>query len=250
MECILTIDQGNSRTKATYFDGAGHVCVRNVYKSSDIECLLEDYDCYPIDGVIYSSVGHVDVRLIESIRLSYPERLLVFTHHTPVGIKVRYRHSETLGSDRVAAAVGAAYLRAGESVLVVDAGTAITMDVVDSGREFCGGNISAGISLRMKALHEATASLPEVHKDGEAPCFGYDTETAIRSGALHGAAWEIEGAYRQANRDYGCDHVILTGGDADILQQYLLLPEGTVSVEPDLVAIGLREILRRNEKEL
>ena len=117
-------------------------------------------------------------------RLQIP--ILRFTPDTPVPITNRYRTPETLGSDRLAAVIGASSLKPGKDLLIIDAGTCITYEVIDARGNYWGGNIAPGMQMRLRALHEFTARLPLVEAEGEVPGMGYNTETAIRSGLKRG----------------------------------------------------------------
>ena len=105
---------------------------------------------------------------------------------TPVPVSIGYNTPLTLGTDRLAAVVGANDCSPGKDILVIDIGTCVTYDLISSSAEYLGGNISPGPTMRLKALHEYTSRLPLVERRGEAPLVGYSTETAIRSGVF---AW-------------------------------------------------------------
>lgn len=159
-------------------------------------------------------------------------------------LEVRYAAPEKLGPDRLAAAVGASALFPGESLLVADSGTALTLDVVAGSGVFVGGNISPGLELRLRSLHEHTSKLPLVSVDGDAEAFfGRDTRSAIAAGCRMGLAYETAGAFRVAEREFGCHRVVATGGDASRLASDLRKAFGEdwpVCVVPELVAMGLK----------
>ena len=139
--------------------------------------------------------------------------ILRFTPDTPVPITNRYRTPQTLGSDRLAAVIGASSLKPGKDLLIIDAGTCITYEVIDARGNYWGGNIAPGMQMRLKALHEFTARLPLVEAEGEVPGMGYDTETAIRSGVLRGMKYEIEGYIKSMRAKFPNLLVFLTGGN-------------------------------------
>lgn len=247
MSYTLTIDQGNTRTKTTLFDEQDKIVKRGNYDVFEIGILLDEYDKFDISGIIYSSVSHIDTGMIETIRQNHAADLVVMTRHIDAGIGIDYQGIDTLGCDRIAGAAGAVVTHSSTAVLIADAGTAITLDIVDERGCFHGGNISAGVSLRLQALHENTGALPHIESCGDVVAFGYDTQTAMRSGAVMGAIWEIEGAFNHARKLYGCRKLLLTGGDAEMLAKHLSLPEDCVCIEPDLVAHGLNRILHINK---
>lgn len=243
---VLAIDRGNTRTKVTLFAG-DHVALERTFDRLDIEDLLPLFDGTDIDGAVFCSVAGIDSRYAESLRRLMRGDALVLTHGTPLPVEIDYGTPATLGLDRVAAAAGAAALWPGEAVLVADAGTALTLDVVDARGVFRGGNISPGVTMRLEALHASTGRLPLVAADGPLPEFGHDTDTAIRAGAVGGLLAEVRAAFAAAAERYGCRRLVLAGGDALSLAGHLEAGgglAGAVSVEPRLVARGLLAIYR------
>ena len=100
----------------------------------------------------------------------------------------------TLGHDRIAAVSGAAVMFPGTNVLVIDAGTAITYDILENGINYLGGTISPGIKTRFKALHTFTGKLPLLNiNEGKQNLFGKTTEEAIVCGVQNGILYEVEG---------------------------------------------------------
>ncbi len=242
---LLTIDQGNSSAKVTVWEDEREIETRRIYSMS-IEELIPMLETTEVDSCAYCSVGHTDAKFLESLRRLLDGRMLVLTPHTPVPIRIVYGTRSTLGNDRVAAAVGAATLFEGEGSLVVDAGTAVTIDVVDSDGTFLGGNIAPGMRLRFSSLHEATSQLPLVEAEGEVSRFGHDTTTAIRCGVVGGMVSEIADAYSYAAEKYGCRHIVITGNDAPHLIPLLEERGLPVVARPNLVGLGLLRIFRYN----
>lgn len=246
MKTVLVIDQGNTLAKTSVFRDDVYIC-SEAFPKGDVEALMPILETFAPEAAIYSSVAKVDSAFVESVRKLLGGNLLLFSHNTPVPIKIDYRTPATLGLDRVAAAVAAAEIAPRQNVVVADAGTALTIDAV-ADSVFRGGNISPGISMRLKALAEFTARLPRVAPDGELPLFGRDTDSAIRCGAVRGAAAEVAQAARGFFAPNECHKIIITGGDACFLAD--ALPDASVfdsSVVPDLVARGLYRIYLHNE---
>ncbi|MDE6811332.1 MAG: type III pantothenate kinase [Muribaculaceae bacterium] len=256
---FISIDGGNSRLKVTLFPAEyeGHPDIRpevRCFASGDTENLMEwveeicGADALPECAM--ATVGHVDTRLAESLRKRLgDERFLLVTPGTPLPITMRYTTPRTLGLDRKAAACGGVALRGGESLLIIDAGTALTIDRINENGEFMGGNISPGLMMRFRALHDFTAALPMITEPARdfSPT-GTDTRTAIIAGAEGGWLDEVRTAiYRGVNT--GVKRVLVCGGDAELLK-YLLEKEPTgVVIEhfPHLVAVGLRMIYIANK---
>lgn len=241
----LTIDRGNSSVKAVVWKGDEPVRSVRLFELS-IEDLVPVLDGEEIDLCVYCCVGHSDAKFLETLRRLVDGRLLILTPSTPLPIGVEYGSRETLGADRVAAACGAAMMFPGESVIVVDAGTAVTIDVLHASRGFIGGNIAPGMALRLASLHDATERLPLVAPEGDVPRFGQDTVTAIRAGVVGGMASEIADAFQAAKTLYGCSRVILTGNDAPVLYPLLFERGLPVAVCHDLVGLGLLSLSRHN----
>ena len=239
----LIIDQGNSATKLYIATGDA---IKECFVAENealTETVRNSIAKYSFKAAIYSSVRReYDKHLVNIMSRKIPHIVCMGnTTHLPIGIE--YRTPDTLGHDRIAAAVGAWVQQPGRPLLVVDAGTAITYDLVSPQGKFMGGNIAAGIGMRLKALHEHTDRLPLVASDGDLPLLGYDTETAIRAGALQGAAYELEGYIAACEAEFPNLLVFLTGGDAERLATII---KRSIFVDKNLVPKGLNRILEYN----
>ncbi|MGF1632889.1 MAG: type III pantothenate kinase [Phycisphaerae bacterium] len=129
-------------------------------------------------------------------------------------MKLLTKPPEATGVDRVCA-LAAAYEQLGKACVVVDAGTAVTIDAASDAGDFVGGAILPGLGMMLDALHQRTAKLPAVDFKPPEHAVGQNTEDAIRSGVFHA----IRGAVRDVVEQYALDHgswpeVIATGGDA------------------------------------
>ena len=164
---------------------------------------------------------------------------LLFTPETAVPLGNDYLTPETLGRDRLAAAVGADALYPGRSVLIVDFGTAVTLDVVSGGR-FRGGFISPGLRSRFRALHDYTAKLPLCGPTEDEQLQGLTTEEAIRLGVMNSLTFEIEGYIARMREKIDDLCVIFTGGDAKYFAKRI---KNTIFADCDLVLTGLNRIL-------
>jgi type III pantothenate kinase len=152
----------------------------------------------------------------------------------PIGVKTE--HPEQTGVDRVLN-VAAAYEQMGKACVVVDAGTAITVDVCNDKGEFLGGAIAAGVGMMSDALHEHTARLPRVELAAPAGPVGRNTEEAIRHGLYHG----VRGMVKELTEHYAeslgsWPEIIATGGDASALFEGWELIH---AVAPDLTLYGI-----------
>ena len=177
---------------------------------------------------------------------------LEFTQQTPVPVGNAYRSPATLGLDRLAAAVGAAALFPGRNVLVVDCGTARTVDFVSADAVFRGGCISPGLRMRLCSLHEGTASLPccdpESLPETAEPeeLLGLSTREAIVRGAMQSMRFEIEGYAERFRKKFGDLCIIFTGGDAHFFEKQI---KNTIFADHNPVFCGLERILEYNVRK-
>ena len=239
----LIIDIGNSVTKMVAF--RGDEPVDEIRAESGALSGLDDFVvrygfCCGIVGTVRDLTPCEEEALG---RLHIP--ILRFTPDTPVPITNRYRTPQTLGSDRLAAVIGARSLKPGKDLLIIDAGTCITYEVIDARGNYWGGNIAPGMQMRLRALHEFTARLPLVEAEGEVPGMGYDTETAIRSGVLRGMKYEIEGYIKSMRTKFPHLLVFLTGGNRINFDTNI---KNIIFTDKYIVPRGLNKILDFNEE--
>lgn len=239
----LTIDIGNSTTKIALFRNNEIVLSNNFEELSD-KHLLELYNSYKFNNVILSSVIQNNLHIN---KLNLPlDNFIELSYKIPLPIINLYKSPETLGNDRIAAVVGANNIFPNNTVLVIDIGTAITYDIITDNAEYLGGNISPGPDMRFRALNEYTYNLPLLEGYGEFPEFGDTTENAIISGVQKGIIYEIESYITETAGLYKNLKVLLTGGNINFFDK---MSKRTIFVEPNLVLIGLNNILEYNVKK-
>ena len=151
-------------------------------------------------------------------------------------IKVLTDQPKQTGVDRVLN-IAAAYEQLGKACVVVDAGSAVTVDLCDERGQFLGGAIAPGASVQLAALHEKTAKLPLAPLAAPSGAFGKSTESAIQHGVFHG----IRGLVKELAESYATHlgswpEVIATGGDAHVLFDGW---EIVHAVSPDLTLYGI-----------
>lgn len=154
----------------------------------------------------------------------------------PIPMQVLTDHPERVGTDRLLNAI-AAFERTKTWTLVVDAGTAITVDVINDAGAFAGGVIAPGMGISSKALHHFTALLPEISINKPKKVLGKNTEDAIRSGIYWGAVGTVSRVISMLCEELGCQPaIIITGGDA-----LLLSPEipSITAILPNLTLEGI-----------
>jgi len=241
----LVIDIGNSQTKAAIFD-AGEIMQVICMEELTIDRLCDLIRPYPrIDKAILSSVANADPAMLQWLKKEF-NIFIEFDHQTAVPIGNLYESKETLGLDRLAAAVGGVSLFPGETLLVIDAGTAITFDLIDKSNCFLGGNISPGLKMRFSALHQFTKKLPEIERSDHYPDIGKTTEEAIRAGVQNGMIFEIDGMIDHIRKKWPGCQVILTGGDLFFFDKKL---KNTIFVKFEITLIGLNRILEYNAEK-
>ncbi len=145
------------------------------------------------------------------------QEVQVVGQHVPLPIPVAVREPRRVGVDRVCAAA-AAYDRTGHACVVIDFGSAVTVDLVDDEGVFVGGAILPGAAMQARALATFTAALPQVELRAPKQPIGRDTVEAIQSGVLNGLAGAVRGLVEQyATFLNTWPQVVATGGDLDTL---------------------------------
>ncbi|KJF42898.1 type III pantothenate kinase [Draconibacterium sediminis] len=238
----LVIDIGNTRTKYS-------VCTENevvktvsvdTFSTALISTLKQEYE--GLDSAILSSVKDYPDELKVALTGQF-DPFIELNATTPLPVENCYESNETLGKDRIAAIVGAFELYPKTNVLVIDAGTAITYDLLTAEGKYLGGNISPGLEMRFKALNQFTGKLPKVEKGVIKQLIGKTTEQAIRAGVQHGMVFEVDHAITSFKENYNNLKVIMTGGDAEFFDNKL---KNSFFVHFNLTSIGLNRILQHN----
>ena len=229
----LLIDIGNTSAKlAVMDDGILHYERRHESWSDTFSRLMSQY---PISDVCLSTVAGEDAELNEALaQLDVPVRWL--SAAVPCPVKLIANVPLGLGADRWAADIGAIVQDPDHTLLVIDAGTCLTYDVIAREGAYLGGAISPGVQLRLNAMHEHTALLPQIEAEQEAVLLGYDTRTHMLSAAVNGTRFEIEGYIRQLLGMYPDLHVFITGGNTFQFSEDITCP---ITHDPYLVFKGL-----------
>ena len=242
----LIVDIGNTRAKIAVVDN------REVVEQIVVEDVTSDiiadvtHRHTAIHQAIVASTRANAAQVAKMIE-EYVERVVVFNPATtPIPIGNSYHTPETLGADRLAAAVGVAALYPERDAMIVDFGTAITIDYVTGG-VFRGGNISPGVTPRLRALADYTASLPLCTATEEVLEYGRTTREAIEQGVMRGVEQEIRGYVEDFLLKSCKNCTIFTGGDAKYFVKRI---KNAIFADCEPVIFGLNRILEYNAEEL
>lgn len=242
---ILAVDVGNSRAKWAMFDERGEIVAQGVMENGQLETLADA--CQRSAGLRHAVVSMVAAtpvreRLADVLKRCGVSVKWVMPQAEGGGVINRYAQPGQLGPDRWAAAVAAWQLHH-TACIVVNAGTALTVDALSSSGEFLGGLIVPGLRMMQRALKDGTAAIGET--SGAWRDFPTATGDAVYSGSLaamagavvhmHGTLAALEGKVPMC---------LCSGGDAALLLPHLGI---AAEIEPDLVLKGLFFLERMSE---
>ena len=236
----LIVDEGNTLCKIAVLDKSEVLC-EAVSAEFDMAAAAQMIEQFSVDKAVVASTRQGAEKIAEQLR-SKIDKVLLFSSQTEVPIGVEYSSRQTLGADRIAAAVGVVCEMGIENALIVDMGSAVTFDVVENG-VFKGGNISLGVAMRFKALNQFTASLPlceATEPNGE---FGKSTTEAIEQGVMQGILYEIEGYANRIFEKNDKKSIIFCGGDAESFVNRI---KNAIFAPRKLMFTGLNRILEYN----
>lgn len=154
-----------------------------------------------------------------------------------------YSPPTSLGADRMALVAGGLFTFPGKPVLIVDLGTCMTFDFIESGGTYLGGAISLGLHMRLKALQNYTDKLPLVELSNPKDLLGINTKESILSGVVMGMTEELQGTIDAYKKRYSKIIIILTGGDASFFDKKL---KSGIFADADLLLKGMNFILTHN----
>ncbi len=242
----LVIDIGNTLAKIAVFNKSDIIDFKSIdmISYSSIKQML---DTYPdISTGIIASVREMDPDFFSFLDSNI--RLMQLNEFTPLPFENNYKSPHSLGYDRIAAVAGASGIFQSDNVLVINAGTCITYDVITAENKYLGGGISPGIQMRFKALHTFTGKLPLIKPGIESTIdiIGNTTERSILSGVLNGVVCEIDGIISSYKLQFPELKVIISGGDYKYFDKSL---KNNIFASPNIVLTGLNRIHNFNEKK-
>jgi type III pantothenate kinase len=237
----LVIDIGNTLIKVAVFEGKQMLAFSR-FEAFEGFRIRKFFEAYSLpEACIVSSVSLDPTGIRKELGGDFP--VIFLDHLTGLPFSNCYTTPETLGKDRLAGVAAAFDLFPGRDVLVIDAGSAITFDLITSEGKYLGGAISPGIRMRYKALHTFTGRLPLLEQEEAAALTGNSTSGSIHSGVLNGALAEVEGIAVTYLNQYPSLQIILTGGDYNYFDKQLKVK---TFAAPNLVLEGLNFILSYN----
>ena len=244
---LLTIDVGNTNTTFAFFKKK-HILKVDHFPSTKKDFkkfsqkLLREKQARPLAGIVVASVVP---ELNQNIRLLGQQLKIkpLFLNHKNTPLRIRIKNPQKIGADRLANAVGASYFygkkdKHGDSpLLVIDIGTATTLDIVTAQGKFLGGLILPGPQTMLSALFEKCAQLPKVPFKKPKRIVGRNTQEAIQSGIFYSYVSLIEGLIQKIQKQFKTRlKTILTGGFSTPLSPSMTTPH---TVDPYLTLKGL-----------
>ena len=235
MNCI--VDRGNTKTKI-YFFQEDELISSYAALNTEEDQLIAFLNKHSFERGICSSSSD----LPEFIK---QDKFLILNNTTPTPIQLNYSTPTTLGTDRIALAVGAHFLFPKNNCLIISTGTCITIDLLDENGYFQGGIINSCFNLKFKSLHTFTENLPllSMNTQKDFPLVGKSTEESMESGIYNGAIAEIEQTITRFKENYKDLTAIITGGDHKLFVLHL---KNKIFAQQNLQAIGLNRILLHN----
>jgi type III pantothenate kinase len=241
---ILLFDIGNTNTHAGLANGRRVVKQANFpsagwFNGTAAKQMRKFVGRARLNGVVLCSVvPHATPLVRNTVRQLWHLNALELTPKTLCGVGIDYPKPDTIGPDRLANAVAARH-RFGAPVVVLDFGTAVTLDVVNRAGNYAGGIITPGLAAMTDYLHEKTALLPRIKIREIKTSIGKSTEEAMLVGAVHGYRGLIRELIAELKRGLKTKRlpVVATGGYAKLMASKL--PEIS-AVEPNLTLEGLR----------
>ena len=241
---LLLFDIGNTNTHVGLANDRRVVKQTNIptagwFNGTAVKLVRKFSGHATLDGVaLCSVVPHATPLVHQTTRVLWKLNVFELTPKTLRGMGIDYPKPDTIGPDRLANAIAARH-RFGAPVVVLDFGTAVTLDVVNRAGNYAGGVIAPGLAAMTDYLHEKTALLPRIKIREIKTSIGKSTEEAMLVGAVHGYRGLVRELIGELKRELKVKRlpVVATGGYAKLMASKL--PEIS-AVEPNLTLEGLR----------
>lgn len=244
---ILVCDIGNTNITVGLFRG------KRLARKTKFPT-LEARKGFPA-GIAFSQIKAIIIcsvvpRALKSLKASFKslKNIPVYSlgENLAVPIKNRYAYPKQVGQDRLVNAYAASRLY-GAPLVVIDFGTAVTLDVISNNREYLGGMILPGLELSLGALSARAALLPKVKLERPKEFIGRDTKSSMLSGVVYGFAALTDSLSQRIKKEIGANaKVIATGGNINLIAKYC---QNLDKIDPDLTLKGLNLIFRHYKEK-
>lgn len=253
---LLAIDIGNTNIAFGVFDGETLRATWSV--ATDINKTADEYavlllNLLPREGLALSDIDHVGIACVVPPLLTIFEELsqryfkippLIVGPGVKTGVSICTDNPREVGADRVVNTAAAHHLYGGP-LIVIDFGTATTLDAVSKEGDYLGGAIAPGIGIAAEALFERASKLPRVELIPPEHAIGKNTVTTMQSGIIFGYVGLIEGLVTRIKQELGGEaYVVATGGLAEVIATETKVID---TVDMHLTLIGLRLIHELNQ---
>jgi type III pantothenate kinase len=252
---LLVLDVGNTNIVAGVYRGkrlltSWRFATNRAKTSDEYVILLRDFfktsrlSPHSVKSSILSSVVPPLVPVFEeALGRLFKKPPMIVSPKLKLGIKIKTQNPEEVGADRLVNAV-AGYKAFGGPLLIVDSGTATTVDAVSKSGEYLGGAILPGIGISIEALVSRTAKLPRIEMAKPRKAIGDSTLEAMRSGIYHGMVGQLKELIQVLGAAMGGKPKVLATGGLSVW-----IPAKEVGIEkvlPNLTLEGLRLIHEMN----
>lgn len=241
----LIIDIGNTSIKSILFKKSRFTTLKRFNSDSEFIAYIKKEQLTTTSSIVSSVRSNQKTQYITK-ELSSP---FILNSEALLPIINSYGTPKTLGYDRITNAIAAYSKSPGENNLIIDIGTCLKFDFINSKNQYLGGSISLGFLMRYNALHNFTDNLPLLKNEVTNQLLGMDTKSSMVSGVYLGMLGEIKQFVKNYESIYSNLNIFLTGGDLSYFENEELSQKNSIFADPLLTLKGLKVILDYNEKD-
>ncbi len=251
---LLALDVGNTNLTLGLFEGTelvqdGRLATRREATGDELAIQLRSLlarsggDRRIDRAAVCSVVPSIDRALREALEGGFDVQPLVVGPGTRTGMRIHYDPPRDVGADRIVTALGVRH-RYGAPAVIVDFGTATTLDAIDAQGDYLGGVIAPGVRLSLDALSQRAARLPWVELTVPGPVLARTTVASMQAGVVYGVIGQVEEIVRRMRLEMGGrPQVVATGGLAPLLGPQIPCVD---RVDPLVTLEGLRLVAELN----